>query len=170
MLVCLSFPLSVFVFLSLSLSVLQSSSFSSITDSTMSLNIITVTLNMGEYVCVFVCGLLLCLWLPTVETLNVLTVSYVPVGFTSVTCFLSFLFYSFPLSYFLFFFLSSLILFPSLSHVLFLLIFSGFLLFCLFFLSFFLSILPPILPSFHPLSPSFIFPLMSPPFCPCREV
>lgn len=32
---------------------LQSSSFSSITDSTMSLNIITVTLNMGEWeVCV----------------------------------------------------------------------------------------------------------------------
>lgn len=32
----------------LSLGLLQSSSFSSITDSTMSLNIITVTLNMGE--------------------------------------------------------------------------------------------------------------------------
>lgn len=34
---------------------LQSSSFSSITDSTMSLNIITVTLNMGEYVHLSVC-------------------------------------------------------------------------------------------------------------------
>lgn len=41
-----------FCFLTVSIIFLQASSFSSVTDSTMSLNIITVTLNMGKYVLV----------------------------------------------------------------------------------------------------------------------